>query len=183
MTTSDLVYRPGHTYQCAYCGEPFVGNDKRKDVYRCDEHAGGYGNPALIRRRVLIGDRIPPTIRQRFPLIRSIVHLGDYPGLAPADSALGPWACAPGNLWGVSMAREGAHAHREIYRICTMLSALWREDYTPTTELLHEYAHLVSQSDHLDRPFWETNKRLHREHGVSYEGQERIQREFGWFPR
>ena len=126
--------------------------------------------------RVLTGSAIPEPIRQRFPLIQQIVVGAD-------DLALGQWACAPGNLWGVSRAREGAHTHMEIYRICTMQSALWREDYTPTTELLHEYAHLVSQADHLDTAFWETNKQLHKEHGVSYEGQERIQREFGWYPR
>lgn len=124
--------------------------------------------------RVLTGHAIPEPIRQRFPLIQQIVVGAD-------DLVLGQWACSPGNLWGVSTSREGAHAHREIYRICTYLSALWSEDYTPTTELLHEYAHLASQADHRDAAFWETNRRLHLEHSVPYIGQERIQREFGWW--
>lgn len=33
-----LIYKPGTTYECVYCGEPFVGNDRYRDIYRCDKH-------------------------------------------------------------------------------------------------------------------------------------------------
>ncbi len=171
----DLVYRPNTTYECVYCGDAFIGNDKYRDIYRCDSHllhsstrpiSGGNNNPVMIRLHYKHLKKIPQAIKNAFPLINDIVEKADvltkcrFPDIA-------------------------AHAHLEIYRVCipgTANPSLWDDAYRPTTVLLHEYAHLKSGTGHFAPAFWAENKALHALHGVPYDTQIRIQEEYSWYP-
>ena len=171
--SDDLVYRSGATYECVYCGDLFLGNDRHKDIYRCDQHLlhsserpiyGGNNNPVLVRLYYMHRKKIPSPVLESFPLIRDIVQ-----------KAVGLTRCQFRDI--------DAHTHNEIYRICipgVANPSLWNDAYMPTTTLLHEYAHLVSQAGHYDESFWEANRALHKEHHVSYDSQERIRERFGW---
>ncbi len=172
----DLVYRPNTTYECVYCGEAFIGNDKHRDIYRCDEHllhssrrpiSGGNNNPVMVRLHYMHHKKVPQAIRDAFPLIQDIVqNAGEMTQCRFRDIA--------------------AHAHTDIYRICIPGMAdpsLWNSEYCQTTNLLHEYAHLKSQADHSNPAFWDENRELHALHHVPYSVQEQIQEQFGWRPR
>ena len=175
VATHDLVYRPNTTYECVYCGEAFIGNDKHRDIYRCDKHllhsslrpvSGGNNNPVMVRLYYMHHKKVPQAIRDAFPLIQDIVQNAE-------------------EMTRCRFRDVAAHTHTDIYRICIPGMAdpsLWNSVYYPTTELLHEYAHLKSQAGHFNSAFWNENRALHALHHVPYDAQERIQEKYGWYP-
>ncbi len=96
---------------------------------------------------------IPSRIREAFPMLQVVWEHAEVAG-----------PCR-----GLDWRNTLAHAHEHAGVVCVRGPAeggLWGGS-EPTSLLLHEYAHIIEPGGHTPM-FWQTNKALHKRHGVMH---------------